>query len=103
MIRGRLPLKVVHYLLPARESLGTTELTFNIPFANLQQGYYEFENIVCSDANAIINVNSNPLYLNNTFPPPQYTTHEWINCCNPEDTILARVLLAQNSNGRLGI
>ena len=85
--------------ITARESLGTTELTFNIPFANLQQGYYEFENIVCSDANAIINVNSNPLYLNNTFPPPQYTTHEWINCCNPEDTILARVLLAQTQTG----
>jgi len=85
--------------ITARESLGTTELTFSIPFANLQQGYYEFENIVCSDANAIINVNSNPLYLNNTFPPPQYTTHEWINCCNPEDTILARVLLTQTQTG----
>ncbi len=85
--------------ITARESLGTTELTFSIPFADLQQGYYEFENIVCSDANAIINVNSNPLYLNNTFPPPQYTTHEWINCCNPEDTILARVLLTQTQTG----
>ena len=56
--------------ITARESLGTTELTFSIPFADLQQGYYEFENIVCSDANAIINVNSDPQYLNNTFPPP---------------------------------
>ena len=81
-----------------------TNLTFAITYENLVRYYTEFENIVCSDTNALINTQSTPSYSQLSYgnPPDELIVHEWISCCcesQPCNSIMARVLESATQPG----